>query len=262
MFPLGAAYRCIPYRQQLGCITLPATSINIDDYQAMGVMAEVFAQVPFLVWIIIPAIAFGALWKVFNVLYVKPRDFRIDSLEREIEDLKSSHKQRESGEMRGSETGAGQPQANVPVKSPKHRALAPERLIVSPSEQEPDEKIALAEGLRSLAFALSRIHDENLTDLQKEAVEEYFTGKPVVWAATIKSVSNAQDGSIDVRIADGDKLFDTAIARFEDAQKQDLLKLQEGDRVLVSGTISRIFIGTPFLEQCSITKTTGTSIAQ
>ena len=227
----------------------------------MGVMTEVFAQVPPLAWILVVAFAVVVLWQVFNVLYVKPRDFRIRSLEKEVKSLKSAERQPESREAPASETAAGQSQANSPVKLPEPRTHAIDHPTDSSPKRGPEEEFTLAEGLRSLAFAISRLQDKDLTDLQKEAVEEYFTGKPVVWAATVESVKKAGDGTISVRIADGDKLFNTATASFEDAEREKLLKLQEGDRVVVSGTISKIFIGTPYLEQCSITKATGTSIA-
>ena len=144
----------------------------------MGVMAEIFAQVPSLAGILIAAIAFGGVWKVFDVLYVKPRDFRIHSLEMEVESLKATKNQPEFAEIPASEPAAGQPKANISVKSPEPGVLKTKRPIDSPSEREPDEGIALAEGLRSLAYAISRLQDENLTELQRDAVEEYFTGKP------------------------------------------------------------------------------------
>ena len=74
---------------------MPTTSIGANSHCAMSALAEIFTQYPALGWILFAAVAFWALWKVFNVLYVKPRDFRIDSLEQELKGLKATPKERE-----------------------------------------------------------------------------------------------------------------------------------------------------------------------
>ena len=233
-----------------------ASSTDNGRY-TMGALVEVITQVPPLAWVLVVAVAFGALWRVFNVLHVKPRDFRIESLEREIERLKSAPKDRESREASTTAVPVRRLHSDLPVKPAQpHTPETTLPAALSP-EPQPDEGDTLAAGLRSLAIALARLHDDNLTKLQQESVENYFTGKHVVWAATVESVDTARNKTISVQLTDGEDMFWSAIAYFDEAQRADLLKLQKGDRVLVSGQIARVFIGSPVLQQCSITKTPG-----
>ena len=239
---------------------MPTVSIKPNCNYTMGALIEVIAQLPALAWVLILAVAFGALWRVFNVLYVKPRDFRIESLEREIERLKFAPEEGKSDIPSMTSAPTPQPPTDVPVKPTELHTPKVARPMASLSDQQHDDGDTLAEGLRSLAFTLDRLHDTSLTKLQRESVKEYFTGKRVIWTGTIKSVGKVKNGSISVWLVDGEDSFFSAAAEFDESEKGDLLKLQEGDRVLVSGQITHILAGSPFLEQCSITKTPESSM--
>ena len=234
---------------------MPTTSIGANSHCAMSALAEIFTQYPALGWILFAAVAFGALWKVFNVLYVKPRDFRIDSLEQELKGLKATPKERESGGVPTPTAPVRQLETHDRAKLAEPNTPAIVSPTASPPEQQANEGDPLAEGLRSLAIALARLNDKDSTRLQLESVVQYFIGKHVVWSATVLSVSDVKYGSISVTLRDGDDQLSGAHAKFDETQRADLLKLRRGDRVVVSGQITQIRIGTPFLEQCSITKT-------
>ena len=239
---------------------MPTISIEANGRYTMGALVEIIKQVPPLAWVIVVALAFGALWRVFNVLYVKLRDFRIESLEREIEKLKPAPRDHESGTTSTATEPARLLSADVPLSPIEPHTPKIARSTASISEQQHDDGDTLAEGLRSLTITLARLHDSSLTKLQRESVKEYFTGKHVIWTATVKSVGNTKQGSITVWLVEGDDISFSAAARFDESQKAELLKLQEGDHVLVSGRIDSIIAGSPFLEQCSITKTPDSSI--
>lgn len=209
----------------------------------MSGLSELFSQVPGLAWLFLIAVLFSVLWKVFNILYVKPRDFRIDSLEREIEALKSAPK----------EPKTPQPHAAGPIVPAELSTPDTTTPTAQFPEQQQDGGDALAEGLRSLDIALDRIHDDSLTMLQRESVRAYFVGKNVIWRATIRSVSDSSHGMIIVRLVPNDDSFASAAAEFDEAHKVDLLKLREGDRVVVSGQVAKIFAGDPWLSKPSIT---------
>ncbi len=210
----------------------------------MSALSELLSQVPGLAWLLLAAILFAALWKVFDVLYVKPRDFRISSLERENEALKSARDVTEPPRLH----------AELPV-APAEPAT-PETTTTNPkpglAEQSTNSANALAEGLRTLEFALERIHDGSFTDLQLESVREYFVGKTVVWKAIIRSVS-ASNGNIVLHLVPNADSYHSAAAEFDEADKTELLKFRKGDHVVVSGQVDKIFIGTPWLKHCSIT---------
>ena len=114
----------------------------------MGALVQVIDQVPTLGWVLFAALAVVALWRVFNVLYVKPRDFRIDSLEEELKRLKAAPKERESGGEATPAAPARQLGTHVPTKPAEPNSHE----IVPPNEGDP-----LAEGLRSLALPVPHI---------------------------------------------------------------------------------------------------------
>ncbi len=203
------------------------------------------SQVPVLAWLFCLAALFGGLWKVFNTLYVKPRDFEIECLKREIESLKtSSNEPRSSRRDEEHTVEAAEIDAHKPTRaSPK---------VPSLERQIEDANGTLAEGLRSLDFALKRIRDDSLTKLQLESVHEYFIEKNVVWRGTIGSVSKSSAGSIIVQLKHADDSYDNAYAEFDGEQKAELLRLKKGDCVVVSGQVEKIFLGSPWLQRCSI----------
>ena len=114
----------------------------------MGTFVEIIKQVPPLAWVIVLAVAFGAVWRVFNVLYVKPRDFRIESLEKELERLKSAPRDSESATAATVTEPARQLSADVPLSpidpsTPKTaRSPASRSAVVRPSSRRPSSRSA------------------------------------------------------------------------------------------------------------------------
>ena len=50
----------------------------------LGAMGDLIAQNPVLAYLALVAAIVAGTWKVFHELYVKPRDFRIDSLKEQL----------------------------------------------------------------------------------------------------------------------------------------------------------------------------------
>ena len=210
----------------------------------MSALSELLSQVPGLAWLLLGGVLFGVLWQVFNVLHVKPRDFRISSLERENEALKSERDAPKSPRLH----------ADLPVTpaGPATRDTTTTNPTPGLAEQPKNSADTLAEGLRSLEFALERINDKSVTSLQRESVHECFVGKNVVWRATIRSVSDASHGTIVVCLVPSGDSYRYAAAEFDEADKANLLNFRKGDHVVVSGQVEEIFIGSPRLKHCSI----------
>ena len=108
----------------------------------MKFAGETLSQVADFAWLFLIIIAFGGLWKIFHVLYVKPRDFRIESLEHEIDSLKGAPTQPVNHKSPTSSNN------NLPDNSVADKQLPVEPMQVEQEVTEDD----LAEGLRSLGL--------------------------------------------------------------------------------------------------------------
>lgn len=211
----------------------------------MSALPQLLSQVPGLVWLFIVIVSFGAVWKIFEVLYVKPRDFEIQRLSREVESLKNSSIKPKLSARRDVTVGSS-------VEKGKNKSTPATESAQASKRQKEDSNDKLAEGLRNLEFALERMNDSSLTKLQRESVCEYFMGKNVVWNATVGSVSDGSKGYISVVLKSDDDSVWAAFAKFDTGMKAELLSLKKGDRVVVTGRVWTTRAGNPFLEDCSI----------
>ena len=214
---------------------------NLRDTQWLGVMIELITQNPIIALIlgIVPVAA--VMWKVFHALYVKPRDFRIDSLKEEIARINSQLQElRNLRETR--------------VVTDQGHADAPSQIEARPTDSEPLEKPPrpIAQSIQgssspanSLAGLYERWTDPSMTKLQKQKFERDWTGKDVRWVVSVNSVSEASHGNISVTVRDGalDRFAaPRAIFSFSERDAEKLVSLQADDLIVVTGKIREFFL--------------------
>jgi hypothetical protein len=185
----------------------------------------------------------GIIWKVLYALYVKPRDFRISTMEQDISDLRN-----EVLNMEKRERGARDPTSLTHERAVETEAAAESRQRANTPVAILDEVI-----LDDLQQLLDIWNDESLTELQKTHVEETYIGTKVVWEVLVKSVSEEKDGKIWVTIVSPSAKFglDAAHAIFDKKYKEALLLIKKDEHVIISGVIERFFLS-PILQDCQL----------
>ena len=143
---------------------------------------ELITEYPIVAAILIAIPIIGAIWKAMHALYVAPRDFKIKSMEKDINDLRN--------ELLNIEKKTTRTSAQEENKEPQEK--------IEPSD---GEEATLINGVSevhggTLKELLDLWHNENLTDLQKQHVEEINTGKNIQWRVKVKSISDEEDGKI------------------------------------------------------------------
>ena len=210
-------------------------------------LKELVLQNPIIGLLLILVPSVGIVWKVLHALYVKPRDFRINSMEKDIDMLRNEILRIER-------------KSNA-HESSKVANSADDKLIVTEDNSSTNlESINLdvrgvSNGLilDDLQALLDLWNDKELTDLQKKHIEELYTNKSVIWEVKIKSIGEIKDGKIYVSMTSphAEFQFDTAIAYFDESYKDALLLIKKGEPVVVSGVIERFFLS-PMLKDCRL----------
>lgn len=204
---------------------------------------------PIVSLFIILAPVIGVSWKVFHVLYVKPRDFKIASMRDDIESLKNEvlKIERSNKAIEPSEREETSLPDNFDREDSSNEV---NEVVVSEPEVISSDII-----LNDLQYLLDAWNDKSLTDLQKSHLEEIYQGKEVVWDVEVKSVSENSNGDISATIISPKAEFglDTAIAVFDKKYKEALLLIKKGDLVTINGKIERFFLS-PVLENCTIVR--------
>ena len=205
-------------------------------------MLELIQQNPIasLIILLIPIV--GGTWKVFEVLFVKPRDFRIAVLEKSVDELRKEF-------QRSSTT----PNVLLPTNGAVIGATIPT------SETTQTEKIeALMQGttlLNDLPAFYESWREKSLTELQRDQFEKSYLGQKIVWRARLGDVSEEQDGLLWVSLkSENERDYGVhVIAVFESKYKEALLMTNKGEAVTVSGVIDRFFLS-PLIKDCTITR--------
>ena len=226
----------------------------------MGSIFETLFAVPLIAWIVILILLTSALWTAMHVLFIRPRDFRIETLESEVKKLNSrDHKTKSlSDEITAGrdidETRSTTKSTSKQIgKTGGNPDESTETAILGKDENNISDP--RAEGLRNMQVALDLINDDTVTDLQLQNVHEYFVGKNVIWRSEIRSVGKPQYGFITVVVREvGEASFRSAFARFKDTEQSKLVNLNQGDTVIVTGVILEVFNSTPILNDCTIAK--------
>jgi hypothetical protein len=210
-------------------------------------LKDIILQNPIISLILILVPAVGITWKIMHALYVKPRDFRISSMEKDIDTLrneilkieKKSNNDESARKLQpseGSESVAGN--MNLNDQDPVHKI---------------DQRTSNELVLNDLQALLDLWNDKELTDLQKKHIEDTYTNKSVVWEVVIKSIGEVKDGKIYVSMVSKKSKFqiDSAAAYFDESYKDALLLIKKGEPVIVSGVIERFFLS-PMLKDCKL----------
>lgn len=204
-----------------------------------------------LILIVIPTA--GVVWKVVHALYVMPRDFRINSMEKDIDALRNEILKIEKRQYSGLTEIALENQsesttkvANSNIKSVANNVKFDEAMRIQISGE------VVLDDLQTL---LNTWNNKNLTELQKKHVEEVYENKPVVWEVVLKTVGEVKDGKIYVSMISPRAEFelDSAIAYFDESYKDALLMVKKGETVIISGVIERFFLS-PVLKDCKIVR--------
>ncbi|MDO6746083.1 hypothetical protein [Gilvimarinus sp. 1_MG-2023] len=210
-------------------------------------MLEIIQQNPVLSFLVglIPLVA--GIWKVMDVLFVKPRDFRISVLENNVEEIRKELQKNES------ERVSVNPASTLTL--PRDRAMSG-----GTSEDKADkfEKIVEATSLlNDMDLFYESWKDKELTELQRDQFEKNYIGQKVVWTATFSSVSEERDRYLWVSLASKNKeRFGVhVIAVFEENYKEVLLAINKGDLVQVSGVVDSFSLS-PLIRMCNISRKT------
>lgn len=181
-------------------------------------MLELIQQNPLisLILLLIPSI--GVAWKVFEVLYIQPRDFRIAILEKNVDELRKEFQR-------------------APITSTDVASRAAGIRLGSttspPTEESPSETIEkLIQGttlLNDMSAFQGAWKNKSLTELQRDQFEKNYLGQKIVWRARLGDVSEERDGLLWVSLT-SEKERDYGvhiIAVFEPKHKEALLMLKK-----------------------------------
>lgn len=205
-------------------------------------MLDLIQQNPLTSSVIFLVTLIGGIWKVLEVLYVKPRDFRIAVLKKNVEEMRKEFQQtsRTGAAMSGSVAPAAAQSMTVPVDGPKQLAA---------------KEISGTTLLNDMSAFCAAWKDPALTELQREHFEKTYIGQKIIWRARLGSVSEEKGNLLWVGL---NSLNDRecsvyAIAVFDLKDKEALLLLNKGEIVTVSATINSFFLS-PMLKDCSVVR--------
>lgn len=232
-------------------------------------ISEIIRQNQVLAYILGFIAIAGTIWKVNHALYVKPRDFVIDSLKDDMTRLKG-----ELDEFRRASTKALPEEREgeavpVPVRLGATAALQNKTPDVSiqgvgsetplptsaspapalfggalPSRENVGKEETVATPLTSLRSCYEQWKTPSFTDLQKKHFEKHFIGKAIDWDVEVFAVNPPSNGRISVTVQDEGEMFDrpSAIVRFADSLEDSLVSVRKGDRVNVRGMLREFFL--------------------
>ncbi len=190
---------------------------------------------------LVPSIAI--VWKIMDVLFVKPRDFRISVLEKNVEEIR---KEIQKGPTHGAGTNIADP-AEV---------LAP-RKIQAKHIDRMDSVMGSTTLLNDMDQFYDSWKDKTLTDLQRDQFEKNYIGQKVVWEANFSSVTEETDGLLWVSLTSvkENNYGHHVIAVFEASHKEALLTINKDELVVVSGVVDSFSLS-PLIKKCSVTRKT------
>jgi hypothetical protein len=199
-------------------------------------MLELIQRNPLVAIILILVPCIAVAWRLMVNLYVKPRDFRISTLEKHVEELRNE---------------ALRVAPSVPQVAVKHSPTT--QKVALGSSMTPTNEV-----LRSLAVCYSEWTDKEKTELQRKKFEETYTGKQVSWDVFVESVDKtAYWVTVWVRanhIRSG-ITEPRATVRFPLSEEERLLGFNPDDPVSVVGAIKEFFLN-PVVEGSRIEKIT------
>lgn len=211
-------------------------------------MLEIIQQNPVISFFagLIPLIA--GIWKIMDVLFVKPRDFRISVLENNVEEIRKQLQKNEPERVSASTV----PSVSAPQKD---RTISDEALEAKADKFE--KFVESTSLLNDMDLFYESWKYKDLTELQRDQFEKNYVGQKVIWTATFSSVSEERDGYLWVSLTsqNKEKYGIHVIAVFEENHKEALLTINKDELVQVSGVIDSFSLS-PLIRKCSISRKT------
>ena len=215
-------------------------------------MNEVITQNPIISLIIILVPTVAVIWKVMEVLYIKPREFRINSLENHLNELRNEIEKIEK------KTSLNETQSKA-INITENEVSNPITKDIK-EEKEKNVKVNFDENklYQSLESLFNQWKNEDITKLQKTKIEESSIGKTVTWDVYVDSISkfgfNNERIMLSAKANIDDYLSSPNVAAVFDIKYEDsLLLLQKGDKITISGKITSFSLS-PILEDCKLIK--------
>lgn len=216
-------------------------------------MNETITQNPIISLIVILVPIIAVIWKTMETLYIKPREFRINTLENNINELKSEILKIEKKQS---------------VITKEQEVITNETFkdVVSLSNENKEEvektKVILNENVlyQTLENLFNQWKNEDITELQRKKIEENSIGKIVTWDVYIESISKFGSNKKSLMLTAKANIDDylsspNTVAIFDIKYEDSLLLLQKGDKITITGKIEKFFLS-PMLEDCKIIKKT------
>ncbi len=215
-------------------------------------MDKLLLQYPLISLIVVLGVIIPTLWKVFDTLYKKPRDFRIQTLENNVGELRDEllrvRSARQSEDSRAPDTNP-QSEATPPAHVKSNLPSEPSTPVVQPQEVggTPTDSVAAPmkdTGLKNLSALYGAWRNENMTDLQIDHFEKTYVGKSVTWDVVVDSVNPTSYGKIVLHVHSPITEYTDAraSAKFDGSSKERLLSLSRGQKIRLTGTIQRFFL--------------------
>ena len=174
-------------------------------------------------------------------LYVKPRDFRIGTLEKHVE------------ELRNDRLNSAPIHSHATISHP----TGVQHESITDSMSAPNV-VTSTDPLRCLTACYREWMDEGKTELQRKKFEETYTGKEVVWDIYIDSIDKTNYAI--TLWAQADRVRSSITeprvnVKFPLSEEQRLLEYKSGDHVNVRGKIKEFFL-CPVIDGFQIHKVT------
>lgn len=184
----------------------------------------------------------GALWKALNTLFVKPRDFEIESLKRRLEELTASIgelEQKESTNPTSSTQASRSPAGSTRTES-----------AASSNSGRGRSKSNRGSNLASLDTLIESTTEFAGPELARSEYISQFFGATVIWTLNLYSFSD-QSISGEIWLNGITEKNNIALCRFPADSKDSLVDLRKGDVVTVKGEIQNI-TSSVTLQNCTL----------
>ena len=144
-------------------------------------MFDLIQQNPLTSSVITLVTLIGGIWKVLEVLYVKPRDFRIAVLEKNVEEMRKEYQR------------VSRIETAVSVNTTS-AAVEPSTDVVQSSKLITVSEVSGATLLSDLSAFYAAWKNPELTELQREHFEKTYIGQKIIWRARLGRVSEEEGG--------------------------------------------------------------------
>ena len=205
-------------------------------------MPELILQNPLVSFLLFLIPIIGGTWKILDVLFVKPRDFRIAVLEKNVEEIRKELQRSSKSEIPSTANTVSVNTVSLDAKEAPSTA----------SDQSLVESTTL---LNNMSAFFESWKNKALTDLQRDQFEKNYLGQKIVWRGRLGDVSEERNGLLWVSLT-SEKERDYGvhvIAVFDLKYKEALLMVNKGEVVTVSGVLDSFSLS-PLIKDCAIVR--------